>query len=213
MTSKEAPVKKIGTTLFGISLFYLGLYIPVTLMTYFPQWYTFNCKLHPRCNNIGYPLAQKYIDELTGFFLHKNDLTGDWTAKEKLHLAEVRDILDVLSMMAIICIVLLIFLFNRAAISKCARVNTIIILSLLLLLPFFKTFWLKIFHPLLFDNNLWKNNYLDCSYYIIPRAFFKHSIIFLVAFSSILNWILWFSFRRYSKPLKKKNKNTRALSK
>jgi uncharacterized membrane protein len=206
LTSKEAPVKKIRTTLLGISLFYLGLYIPVALMTYFPHWYTFNCKLHPRCNYIGYPLAQKYIDELTGFFLHKNDLIGNWTGKEKLHLAEVRDILDFLAVMAIISIVLLIWLFNRSAISKCALVNMIIILSLLLLLPFFKTFWLKIFHPLFFDNDLWKNNYRDCSYYIMPRAFFKHSIILMVSFAASLNGILWLYFKKYAKPNKKENK-------
>lgn len=197
--------KKTKNTLFGLSLFYLCLYIPVALMTYFPQWYTFNCKLHPRCGYIGYSTAQKYINELTDFFLHKNDLPGNWTVKEKMHLAEVRDILDFLAVTAIISIVLLIFLFNRSFISKSALINMIIILSLLLLLPFFKTFWLKIFHPLLFDNNLWKNNYRDCSYYIMPRAFFKHSIIFMVSFAAVLNGILWLYFKKYAKPKVKRN--------
>ena len=193
-------MKKLKIKLFFVSLFYLCLYIPVALMTYFPQWYTFNCKLHPRCSYIGYANAQKYINELTEFFLHKNDLPWNWTVKEKMHLAEVRDILDFLAVMAIISIVLLIFLFNRYYISNCALVNMIIILLLLLLLPFFKTFWSKIFHPLLFDNNLWKNNFRDCSYYIMPRAFFKHSIIFMVSFAAVLNGILWLSFKKYAKP-------------
>jgi uncharacterized membrane protein len=201
----EPLFKKTKNTLFGLSLFYLCLYIPVALMTYFPQWYTFNCKLHPRCGYIGYSTAQKYINELTDFFLHKNDLPGNWTVKEKMHLAEVRDILDFLAVTAIISIVLLIFLFNRSFISKSALINMIIILSLLLLLPFFKTFWLKIFHPLLFDNNLWKNNYRDCSYYIMPRAFFKHSIIFMVSFAAVLNGILWLYFKKYAKPKVKRN--------
>jgi hypothetical protein len=176
-------------------------------MTYFPQWYTFNCKLHPRCDYIGYPLAQKYIHELTDFFLHKNDLPGNWTIKEKMHLTEVRDILDFLAVTAILCTVILILVFNRSYISKCALVNMIIILSLLLLLPFFKFFWLKIFHPLLFDNNLWKNNYRDCSYYIMPSSFFKHSIIFMVSFAAVLNGILWLYFKKYAKPKMNKTIN------
>ncbi len=194
-------MKRIKNKLPGFSLFYLSLYIPIVLMTYFPQWYTFNCKLHPRCEVIGYSNALKYIDELISFFLHKSILSGEWTLKEKLHLAEVRDILDVLAIIAFSCIILLIASFKRAKISTCALVNLVIILSLLVLLPFFKTFWVKIFHPLFFDNDLWKNNYLDRSYYIMPGIFFKHSLIFFIAFSSLLNGIIWLFFKRFKKPL------------
>lgn len=194
---------KIKNTLFAVSLFYLIIYTPIVFMTYFPHWYLFNCKLHNYCDRLGYSNAVKYIDELTNFFLHRNDLSTDWTVKEKLHLAEVRDILDFLAIAAILGIILLIVFYNRTKISTFALVNLMIILSLLLLLPFFWTFWVKYFHHILFDNYLWKNNYLDRSYYIMPNIFFKHSFIFLVALSSLLNGLLWFSFRRYSKPIKK----------
>ncbi len=69
-------------------MFYLTLYLPIALMSYCPQWYAFNCNLHPRCKFIGYSNALRYIDELTGFFLHRNSLTNDWTSKERLHLVE-----------------------------------------------------------------------------------------------------------------------------
>lgn len=182
-----------------VSLFYLTLYIPLALMIYFPQWYTFNCKLHPRCRMIGYENALKYIDELTHFFLHSSPLPGSWTVKEKMHLAEVRDILDLLAVAAVICIVILITVFDRSRLSTYALVNLVIILSLLVLVPFFKIFWLKIFHPLLFNNDLWKNNFLDRSYYIMPGVFFKHSMIFLIGVSALLNALIWRFFRKYRK--------------
>jgi len=165
-------------------------------MAYFPQWYILNCKIHKRCNYIGYSNAIKYIDELTGFFLHKNSLQKGWTEKEKLHLEEVRAILDVLAIVAGLCTALFIFTFNRSKMATFSIINLLIVLCLLLLIPFFKTFWIKIFHPLLFDNNLWRNNYLDRSFYIMPRIFFKHSMIFLIFGSSLINGSIWFAFKK-----------------
>lgn len=188
-------MKKIKNTIFGAALFYLTLYLPVALMTYFPLWYSINCKLHSRCNAIGTSNARAYIDQLTDFFLHLNPLSAGWTIKERLHLAEVRDMLDVLALFAVICIALLIVTFNRTKISTYALVNLAVILSLLLVLPFFKTFWTKVFHPLLFSNDLWKNNFMDRSFYIMPRVFFKYSIICLVAVSALINGLTWFFFR------------------
>jgi hypothetical protein len=198
------PVRKLKNAFLGISLFYLSLYIPVALMAYCPQWYIFNCKLHPRCDYIGYPTALKHIHELTDFFLHKNILPGDWTVKEKLHLAEVRGILDSTALIAFMGIILFIFSFNRFRIATFALINLLIILSMLLIVPFFNMFWVKIFHPLLFDNKLWLNNYLDRSFYIMPECFFKYSIIFMIAFSFALNVLIWLYFKRYSKLDKKK---------
>lgn len=188
-------------------MFYLCLYIPIALMAYYPQWYIFNCKLNPRCDFTGYPKVVKNIDELTDFFLHKNNLPGDWTVKEQLHLTEVRGILDFLAIMAVFGIILFIFSFNRFKIATFALINILIILSMLLVIPFFRTFWVKIFHPLLFDNKLWWTNHLDRSFYIMPEGFFKYSIIFMIAFSFVMNLLVWLSFKRYSK-FDKKNKGT-----
>lgn len=190
-------MKKIKKILFGVSLFYLTLYLPFVLMSYCPQWYAFNCNLHPRCKLIGYSNALRYINELTGFFFHRNSLSNEWTSKEKLHLIEVRDIFDFLVLIAILCILLLILFFDRTTLSTYALLNLAIILSLLLLLPFFKTFWVNVFHPLLFNNDLWMNTYRDRSFYIMPDVFFKHSIILLISMSTLLNGFGWLFFRKF----------------
>lgn len=192
-------MKRTKNIFLGVSLLYLTLYIPTALITYLPQWYVFNCRFHPRCRMIGYEKALKYIDELNRFFFHKSPLPFGWTEKESLHLAEVRDIMDILAIIAIICLATLIILFNRPRIATCALVNLFIILSLLLLVPFFKTFWVKILHPLLFNNDLWINNPFDRSFYIMPWTFFKYSLIFFVGVSALLNGLTWFSFRKYRK--------------
>jgi glucan phosphoethanolaminetransferase (alkaline phosphatase superfamily) len=136
---------------------------------------------------IGSANAVRFIDELTGFFLHMGQLNGNWTAKERFHLLEVRGILDVAACIAGICILLLIVTYNRSILPFYSTVNLLIILSLLILLPFFKFFWVKIFHPLFFSNNLWLNNSFDRSFYIMPGVFFKHSLIFLVSSAALLN--------------------------
>ena len=190
-------MKKIKNTLLGISLFYIGIYIPIALMAYIPYWYIFNCELHPFCNRIGYPNALGYIYELNDFLLHRSNLSHNWTMKERLHLSEVRDILDVLAVAAILGIIILIAFFKKSKISTYARVNLVITLSLLLILPFFKNFWIKAFHPLFFDNNLWQTNTIDVCFYIMPRDFFKHSTIFLISFSTVINGLLWLFFRKH----------------
>jgi Protein of unknown function (DUF1461) len=187
--------KKIALNLF---LFYLTIYIPTASMSYLPQWYSIICKFHPRCDFLGQEKAVTLINELTGFFLHQNDLHSGWTSKEKTHLAEVRDILDLLTAIAVIAAIGLVLTFNKIHIAKTALINMVIIIALSTLLLFFKFFWTKIFHPLLFDNNLWKNNPFDKSFYIMPGIFFKYSMIAFFLGSLSINAITW-RFARKSK--------------
>jgi Protein of unknown function (DUF1461) len=186
--------KKIALNLF---LFYLTIYIPIAGMSYLPQWYTVICKLHPRCDFIGQKKAVTLIDELTGFFIHQNDLRSGWTQKEKKHLAEVRDLLDVLAAMAVVAAIGLAFTFNKKYIAKTALINMAIIIVLSTLLLFFKFFWTQIFHPLLFNNNLWKNNPFDRSFYIMPGIFFKYSMIAFFLGSLSINAITWIFTRKF----------------
>jgi Protein of unknown function (DUF1461) len=188
--------KKIAFNLF---LFYLTIYIPIAGMSYLPQWYSFICKLHPRCDFIGQEKAVILIDELTGFFIHQNDLSSEWTYKEKTHLWEVRNILNLLTVMAVIAAIGLILTFNKKHIAKAILINMAIIIALSTLLLFFKFFWTKIFHPLLFDNNLWKNNPFDKSFYIMPGVFFKYSVIAFFLGSLSINVIAWRFAEKFSK--------------
>ncbi len=178
-----------GTVLF-FSLLYLTFYIPMTLLIYTPYWFEINCGWHGRCATIGYDKAHTGIEELNAFFLHTGELKSYWTNKETLHLTEVRWMFDRMAIVGLIFVVLLIVLFDKIRVRKFALINIAVVLSLLLVLPFFGTFWRDVFHPLLFDNNLWVNNRYDLSYYIMPRSFFKYTVALLVVLTVIINTVL-----------------------
>lgn len=189
-------ISKLKVIILFPALFYLTVYTPLVFIVYLPYWYKFNCRWNERCDTIGYERAEKGIDDLTSFFLHKGELVSFWTKKEKLHLAEVRDIFDHMFKIAIICIISLILTFDRRRVSRFAIANAAIILALLVVLPFFTTFWRDVFHPLLFSNQLWMNNRFDLSFYIMPRKFFKYTTVLLIASSVILNLAIWSVSRR-----------------
>ena len=184
-----------GIILF-ISLFYLTFYIPMSLTFYAPQWMKLNCNWHERCKIIGYDNAYRGIDELASYFRHRGELESFWTVKEKTHLKEVRGMFDKMLIGGAIALVLLILTYDRKRVPRYALINAAIILSLLLILPFFTTFWRDIFHPLLFKNNLWMNNRYDLSFYIMPRQFFKYTIALLIAISVSVNIVLWLGLRK-----------------
>jgi len=184
-----------GIILF-VSLFYLTFYVPMSLTFYAPQWMKLNCNWHERCKIIGYDNAYRGIDELASYFRHRGGLESFWTVKEKLHLKEVRGMFDKMLIGGTFALVLLILTYDRKRVPRYALINTAIILSLLLVLPFFTTFWRDIFHPLLFKNNLWMNNRYDLSFYIMPRQFFKYTIALLVAISVSVNIVLWLALRK-----------------
>jgi uncharacterized membrane protein len=193
------------STLKGIilfpTLFYLTVYAPLVFIVYLPYWYKINCNWNERCDMIGYERAETGFDDLTSFFLHKGELVSFWTKKEKLHLAEVRDMFDKMFVIAIICVICLILTFDRGRVSRFAIANSAIILAFLVVLPFFTTFWREVFHPLLFNNQLWMNNRSDLSFYIMPRQFFKYTTVLLVASSVILNLAIWsLSRKRIASP-------------
>lgn len=188
-------VSRVKGVLLFPTLFYLSIYVPLVFIVYLPYWYKLNCNWHTRCDTIGYERAERGIDDLTSFFLHKGELVSFWTKKERLHLAEVRDIFDKMFIIGLIAVVGLVLTFDRRLVSRFAIVNAVIIFSLLAVLPFFTTFWRDVFHPLLFDNDLWMNNRFDLSYYIMPRQFFKYTTVLLVASSVILNLAVWLVFR------------------
>lgn len=187
-----------GTVLF-ISLLYLTFYIPMTLTFYLPGWIRLNCGWHNRCALIGYEDAYRGADELAAYFTHRGELENLWTTKEKLHLKEVRGIFDKMLIAGIAAVVMLFLTFERKRAARYALINAAIILSLLIVLPFFGTFWRDIFHPLIFKNNLWMNNRSDLSFYIMPRRFFMYTVAVLVLLCFSVNTALWLGLRRHAK--------------
>ena len=184
-----------GIVLF-VSLFYLTFYIPMTLTFYSPGWMKLNCRWHERCEAIGAENAYKGMDELAAYFRHQGGLDSFWTKKEKLHLEEVRGMFDTMFVAGIAAVVLLALTFERRRAARFALVNAAIILCLLIVLPFFGTFWRDVFHPLLFDNQMWLNTRADLSFYLMPRQFFKYTVALLILSSVALNAVIWLLLRR-----------------
>jgi len=168
----------------------------MTITFYLPQWMALNCKWHDRCEVIGNERAIDGIDELASFFRHQGELDSFLTQKEKLHLKEVRGIFDKMFFLALISLVLLALTYDRKRVSRYALINSVIIIALLMILPFFGTFWKDIFHPLLFDNDLWQNNKYDLSFYIMPRVFFKYTVALLILLCFVINIAIWLALRR-----------------
>jgi len=189
---------RIKSILLFISLLYLTFYIPMTLTFYLPVWMNMNCEWHGRCQVIGIERVESGINELAAFFRHQGELDSFLTDKEKLHLKEVRGIFDTMFFVGFLSILGIIFTYKRKLVSRFALINAAIIICLLIVLPFFGTFWHDIFHPLLFDNDLWQNNRYDLSYYIMPRVFFKYTVGLLIILCFFINIIIWLALRKKS---------------
>jgi integral membrane protein (TIGR01906 family) len=158
-----------------------------------------NCGWHNRCEQIGNERAIEGINELASYFRHQGELNSFLTQKEKLHLKEVRGIFDKMFILGLVSLVILLLAYNRKRMSRYALINAVIIIALLILLPFFGTFWRDIFHPLLFDNDLWMNNKYDLSFYIMPREFFKYTVALLIILCFSINLALWLGLRSKNK--------------
>lgn len=74
-----------------------------------------------------------------------------------------------------------------------------LLLAGLAVMPFFQYFWLHIFHPLLFDNELWRTDRADISWYLMPRQFFMWAIGGIVISSLLLHLLLYAALK--PKPL------------
>ena len=189
-------LNRLKSVILFISLLYLAFYIPMSLTFYVPYWMRLNCGWHGRCEIIGQENAYRGIDELTAYFRHQGELVNSWTRKEKLHLKEVRGIFDGMFIGGLAAVVLLLLTFDRKRVSRYALINAVVILSLMIVLPFFGTFWRDVFHPLLFKNNLWMNNRYDLSFYIMPRRFFMYTVALLIVLSVSINVAIWLSLRK-----------------
>ncbi len=171
-----------------IALLYLGIYIPLAGVTYFPFWYETNCHFHNGCQRFGEEKAVQRIHELTAFMRHTGELAhADWTQKEKWHLAEVRLIFDRLFFAALGAILACLLLFHRDGLRQSSMASMVLIACCAGVLPFFDYFWKDIFHGYLFDNTFWKNNPADVSYYIMPRVFFKYTMMLIIGAALLLN--------------------------
>lgn len=197
MTDMGAHTLKIRRGLLFFGLLYLSLYVPLTFLVYLPGWYELNCNWHSRCDIIGMERTERAITELTRYFRHQGELDEAWSKKERMHLAEVRPIYDCLLFGSSFALLALGIGWNRRYASRTALWVAGSIAALTLVLPFFATFWTQIFHGLLFDNDLWRNNRGDLSWYFMPRQLFMYSVILLIAAAVTANLLVaWFARNR-----------------
>lgn len=180
-----------------VALFYLTFYLPLAAVTYTSPWHKWNCHVHERCEILGLERSYLSIDQLRAYLLHRAPLEAryGWSEKERTHLAEVRVILDAVFFGALSAAALLALTWRPRRIARAALVNLGLLVALACILPFFKTFWREVFHPLLFDNDLWKNNRGDISWYLMPRVFFFNSSLLILGLAGLLNALVWWLHR------------------
>jgi len=180
----------------GISLFYVTAWLPLAFVVYLPTWYHLSCHWNPRCEVLGEARTTQAVTELTRFFRHAGSLETRWSAKERQHLAEVRTIYDRLALGAVFALAGLVLSFECRTARCAALVNVVLVAAVLVVIPVFRPFWMNVFHPLLFDNQLWRTNRFDLTWYITPVVYFQWTIVFLVGAVVALNLGVWLLCRR-----------------
>lgn len=192
-------LSKLKANIFPFLLLLWLFFISLAVVIYTPWTYQFNCHWNPRCEQLGLAKIDASSSELARFFRHDLILPSPpWSEKEVLHLTEVRGMYD-----QAFCLFLLItavfvidFVLNKRAqrYQAYAVVSRNLMLGLLVLMlaisPFFRFFWIEIFHPLVFSNDLWRTDPQDISWYLMPSYYFLWVIIFLLATTLILNQVL-----------------------
>jgi uncharacterized membrane protein len=176
-----------------LSFAYLSIYLPVAGVLYSSGWYRLHCGFNHRCVAAGEERTSLGILELVGYFRHmKEGLDAPfWTEKEKSHLAEVRSMTDKLTLACLPLLVLGLLTFDADRMRTFCLVNIALMASLILILPFFAYFWHSVFHPLLFSNNNWINTPRDFSFYILPRVFFRNTLILMILATIVIDLVAY----------------------
>lgn len=198
-------MERIKKLLFPLLLLFWLFCLPLAFAIYSPVLYQANCHWNERCERLGEQGVPQRISELNQFFMHQSESLPDvWTSKETRHLREVRAIYD--GVFLVFVLISFVFLLDYLlAKNGCKNYDNYarhalfislgLLLAALLMSPFFNSFWLKVFHPLLFDNDLWRTNSRDVSWYLMPKAFFLRVIVFICLSTVLLNLLAWLFFR------------------
>lgn len=180
-----SPTRIVRALLAWLGLVLFAAWLPIAAVTWLPGWHAASCDWHARCDEYGRPAAMTRIAELRAYMQHRGELPViAWTAKERAHLAEVRDLLGRYTVLALLGA--LVFAHADAATrARAARWAMLVAAAGVIVLPFFGSFWRDVFHPLLFDNLLWKNNAADTSFWIMPRIYFHYTTALVVGVATL----------------------------
>lgn len=204
MPSTQQMTGWIRSILAGLILLVMTVYPILAFQVYTQTWYEIGCEIHGKCDRLNNSVRHVSIEELTQFWRHQGELGQQWSQKERKHLAEVRPIYDGIFYVFILSVVLGLIVLPKWWRPHLPLWVAIGAMSPLLLVPFFKFFWVEVFHPLFFDNMDWNNTRADLSWYLMPRSLFMYSMIALVTWASILNLVIWV-VARYSSLSKNKH--------
>lgn len=194
---------KLKTLIFPFLLLLWLFFIPLASVIYTPWTYAVNCQWNLRCEQLGSTKIDTASHELASFFRHQLQILPNppWSEKEIQHLTEVRDMYDQAFYFFILISILFVLdlIFTRMG-SRVQRYQTYAVISrnlmlgllvlMLVISPFFRFFWMEVFHPLVFNNQLWRTDPLDISWYLMPSHYFLWVIIFLLATTLLLSQIL-----------------------
>lgn len=127
------------------------------------------------------------------FFLHLEPLSSAWDERGSAHLEEVREIYEILAVIAVLAAVSLMFFlfYDPSLLGPAGMLAFFTVLATLVIIPLFGPFWTKVFHPLLFDNDLWRTRPGEVLWSLTPRIFFRNSAVILISLSALLNLLAW----------------------
>lgn len=200
ITPNMPLLDKAKTIFFPLLLLLWLFFIPLALVIYTPWTYQINCHWNPRCEQLGLAKTTTSSGELASFFRHELSTLPNppWSEKETQHLTEVRGMYD--QALYLFILITLVFLIDLAVNKRLslyqgyAKNSRNIMLGLLVLMlvisPFFRFFWMNIFHPLVFSNELWRTDPQDISWYLMPSQYFLWVIVFLLSTTLVINQLL-----------------------
>ncbi len=178
------------------SILIITLYIPFFCITYFTPWYSLNTS-SATLDYIGRDSVSTAHQNLTQFFSHREHLSETlWSKSEKIHMNDVRKIYDTNLAIFFIALTSLIFLWKKNVVQYALKINIVLPLLLLTVIPFFSYFWSTIFHNILFSNEFWITTPQDLSFYLFPLSFFIKSLLAISLSASLINLILYTKLRR-----------------
>lgn len=197
-------LSQLKTIIFPLLLLLWLFFISLATVIYTPWTYQVNCHWNARCEQLGLPKTATSSSELASFFRHELSTlpSPPWSEKEIQHLTEVRGLYDqafwLFVLITAIFVLDLVLSKRMQRYQSYAVISRNIMLGLLALMtlisPFFQFFWLEVFHPLVFSNQLWRTEPQDISWYLMPSNYFLWVIIFLLTATLVLNqlvvWVL-----------------------
>lgn len=186
-------MRSLRTALGSLCLLVSAMSVSLLPLIFSTSWYRFNCHFHERCGNLDPPGVESRVHNMGQFFLHREPLAADWDPRGAAHLDDVRALYGQLALAAAVAVCLLAVLLLRhpGSLAGFARGALLLLLLGTLILPVFGVFWEKVFHPLLFDNDLWRTHPGEVLWSLTPRVFFRNSAAMLLTLSASLCALLW----------------------